>query len=67
MKAELEFTPLGWSYKKDYSLKGYVYDSDGKKVLRLNGSWIKEIKAYEIDSNEEFILATKKPLPDNHK
>lgn len=66
MRAELEFTPQGWSYKKDYSVKGGVYDEEGNKLMILEGTWKDTIKGIDIDTKKETILAEKKKLPENH-
>ena len=33
----------------------------------LKGSWKDEVKAIDIDTKKETILAKKKKLPENHK
>lgn len=61
----INFPGLSWTGQKNFSVKGYVANKDGKKQIILKGDWIKYLNAYEVETDKFLFGGESTPFPED--
>lgn len=65
IKGEIKFKAKGMWNRTIGQLEGYVSDSEGNKLLRIDGSWTERITVTNLETNEESVVWERKEPPEN--
>ena len=65
MKADLKHFSKGIFTRTLGKVEGHAYDSDGNKILRIEGNWTTKITITNIESGEETVIWELPEKPEN--